>query len=160
MRTGGEGTVGGLPPRLAAAVSFVVDRVRADVGPVAGLPPATVVAVRLDPSWADPAAGETAAGETAEDLVATVFAGRHEFPLGLEDGVEYACWNLANQVQDDLVGELSRPWPELVDPSGATLGVLEPTLVGGLAGWALRGRPFCAIGQLTATVGAAGLAVT
>jgi hypothetical protein len=146
----------GIPPRLAAAVSFVLDRVRADVGPVAGLPPATVVAVRLDPSWADPAA----AGEGAEDLVVTVFAGRHEFPLGLEDGVEYACWNLANQVQDDVVGELSRPWPELVDPSGATLGVLEPTLVGGLAGWALRGRAFCAVGQLTEAVGAAGLAVS
>lgn len=28
-------------PRLAAAVSFVVERVRADVGPVAGLPSAT-----------------------------------------------------------------------------------------------------------------------
>jgi hypothetical protein len=156
MRTGGEGTVDEMPPRLAAAVSFVVERVRADVGPAAGLPPASVVAVRLDPSWADPAA----AGEGAEDLVATVFAGRHEFPLGLEDGVEYACWNLKNQVQDDVVGELGRPWPELVDLSGSTLGVLEPTLVGGLAGWALRGRAFCAVGQLTAAVAAAGLAVT
>jgi hypothetical protein len=148
--------VDGIPAGLAAAASFVVERVRADVGPVAGLPPATVVAVRLDPAWADPAA----AGEGAEDLVATVLAGRHEFPLGLEDGVEYACWNLANQVQDDVVGELGRPWPELVDPSGATLGVLEPTLVGGLAGWALRGQAFCAVGQLTAAVAAAGLTVT
>jgi hypothetical protein len=151
MRTGEEGAV---PARFGAAVGFVVERVRADVGPDARLP-SPAVAVRMDPSWADPAA--TGAG--AEDLIASVFDGRHEFPLGLEDGVEYACWNLADQVQDDVVGELGRPWPELVDRDGASLGVLEPALVGGLAGWALRGRAFCAVGQLRQAVSAAGLAV-
>lgn len=142
-----------MPRRFAAAVEFVVERVRADIGPRSG--PGSVVAVRLDPSWAGPAAS----GDGPEDLIASVFDGRHEFPLGLEDGVEYACWNLANQVQDDVVGELGRPWPELVDPSGTSIGVLEPALADGLAGWSLRGRAFCAVGQLTAAVGAAGLAV-
>jgi hypothetical protein len=47
----------------------------------------------------------------------------------------------------------------LVDPAGASLGVLEPALVEGLAGWALRGQAFCAVGQLSAAVGAAGLVV-
>ena len=151
--------MGGIPARLTAAVSFVVDRVRADVGPLAGLPPESVVAVRLDPAWAEDPAGDTA-GDAAGDLIVSVFGGRHEFPLGLEDGVEYACWNLADQVQDDVVGELGRPWPELVGPAGEPLGVLEPMLLGGLAGWALRGRAFCAVGQLPAAVTAAGLTVT
>jgi hypothetical protein len=149
MTTGEESR---MPAQLAAAVAFVIERVRADVGPVGG---ASVVAVRMDPAWAGP----EAAGDGAEDLIASVFGGRHEFPLGLEDGVEYACWNLANQVQDDVVGELGRPWPELVDPLGETRGVLEPTLTDGLAVWAVRGRPFCAVGQLTAAVGAAGLSL-
>lgn len=139
--------------RVAAAVAFVVDRVRQDVGTVTDLESAAVVSARHDPAWA----GDGAEG--AEAVVGVVFDGRHEFPLGLEDGVEHACRNLADQTQDDLVGELGRPWPQLLGPDGAARGVLQPALHGGIAVWELRGRPFCAIGHLVGAVTAAGVAV-
>lgn len=65
------------------------------------------------------------------DVIAVVLGDRHEFPPGLGDGVEYASQVLAGQVQDDVVAEGGRPWPELRSSDGSFLGVPEPGARGG-----------------------------
>ena len=73
------------------------------------------------------------------------------------DGVEAACTVVMDELQDGVMDRLGRPWPELVDADGGFVGVLEPRLVTGIACWVLRGVPFCAVGQLSAAIPAAGL---
>ena len=83
------------------------------------------------------------------------------FQSGVEvddgDGVEAACTVVMDELQDGVMDRLGRPWPELVDADGGFVGVLEPRLVTGIACWVLRGVPFCAVGQLSAAIPAAGL---
>jgi hypothetical protein len=94
------------------------------------------------------------------EVLATAFGGEDDFPIELHEGVESACAVTAGQLQDGVVDRLHRPWPELVDGEGRFVGVLEAgeaDQTGGIACWALRGVPFCAVGQLSAAIPAAGL---
>jgi hypothetical protein len=143
--------------RIRGAARFVVDRVRADVGPRAGLSAEEAVSARIDTVWAGNVASRP---PEPVDVIAVVLDGRHEFPLGLEDGVEYACQLLAGQAQDDVIAEAGRPWPELSSANGSYLGVLVPGLVAGIAVWRLGDRPFCPVGLLNGAVVAAGVRIT
>jgi hypothetical protein len=66
---------------------------------------------------------------------------------------------VADQLQDNVIDQLARPWPELRDAAGRAVGVLEPRYGNGLAQWALRGDALCAVGHLTSAVGAAGFRI-
>jgi len=84
--------------------------------------------------------------------------GGHTF--GVDPGkVENATAHVMWQVQDDVIAELGRPWPELVEPSGTSVGVLTPAADSGVACWHLNARPWCAIGQLRGAAAAAGLSI-
>jgi hypothetical protein len=146
--------------RLAAATGFVAGRMAADFADVAGLPSDELLALRDDPGWStdgQPPPADSQSGP--EDVIAVLLGGRHEFPAGLEDGVEYASYLIADRLQDGIIDDLGRPWPELRDAAGRSVGTLEPRYEHGLAHWALRGDPFCAVGQLTRAVPAAGLSI-
>lgn len=142
--------------RILAAAGFVVDRVRADVGPRAGMTAEETVGARVDPLWTGDTSGHRAG---PEDVIAAIMEG-HEFPLGLEEGIEHACQVLAGQAQDDVIGESGRPWPELRSPEGSYLGVLVPGLAEGVAVWRLGERAFCPVGLLNGAVVAAGVQIT
>jgi hypothetical protein len=134
--------------RIASVIHFVAERITADFAET-GLK----VEFRIDPQWSG-----LDATNGPESVVAV--GGGHEFPLHLEGGTEAACWYAAYQMQDDVMGEHGRPWPELVDPSGAFVGVLslaaEPPQI---ATWELAGQPFCAVGHLQRACAAAGLRI-
>jgi hypothetical protein len=125
---------------LDAAMRTVLDRVRADVG-AAG----PEVELRLDPGFAVP--GGIDDRSLAHQVVGVI--AEHVFSAGFADGLEAGCAQVMNVVQDEVVDSRGRPWPELADGDGSTVGVLD---VGcepfGIAHWALRGQPFCAIGDL------------
>jgi hypothetical protein len=91
------------------------------------------------------------------EVVATAFGGEHDFPIELQEGPEAACALVMDQLQDGVVDRLHRPWPELLDLDGAFVGVLDIGTPAGIACWVLRGVPFCAVGQLSAAIPAAGL---
>lgn len=55
-----------------------------------------------------------------------------------------------------MVDRLHRPRPELLDADGGLVGVLDVGGAGGIACWVLRGVPYCAVGQLSAAIPAAG----
>ena len=144
------------PERLVAAIEFLTRRVEADFEEITATLPGRPLVMRPDLAWAD---DSRVPGTTPgpEDVIAVLFDGQHEFPAGLEDGVEYACFVVADRMQDDVIDMLGRPWPELFAPSGESMGVLDPRYAGGLALWTLRGEALCAIGQLVGAVAAAGL---
>lgn len=91
-----------------------------------------------------------------EEVLATAFDGEHDFPIELHIGVEGSCALTIDQVQDGVMDRIGRPWPELLDPDGAFVGVLDVGTPGGIACWVLRGVPYCAVGQLAGAVSAAG----
>ena len=95
-------------------------------------------------------------GHEQGEPVVWSFGYQSEVPYDLADGVEATCALVMDQVQDGVIDRLGRPWPELVDAGGTFVGVLEPAVASGLACWALRGVPFCAVGQLSAAVPANG----
>jgi hypothetical protein len=132
-------------PQVEAAMQFIRRRVLDDLVSAIDLPADEVLALRLG----------------GGEVLATVFHGEHDFPVELHEGVEEACALVAGQVQDDVIGRLGRAWPEVHSPGGDAVGVLEPACEPiGLAHWALRGRPLCAVGQLTSAVAAAGLVIS
>jgi len=63
-------------------------------------------------------------------------------------------------LQDDVIAEHRRPWPELVD-GGRFVGVLVPSTddSADLAHWRLGDRPFCTVGHLHRACEAAGLTI-
>ncbi|MEV0797115.1 hypothetical protein AB0I34_05480 [Kribbella sp. NPDC050281] len=126
-----------------AAFAFVADRLNADFAGT-GL---QKVEIRADPAWT---------GTPNDNIIVT--AGGHEFPLDVgSGGVEQACAFAAFQLQDDAMGELNRPWPELVSSTGESIGILTaPAEAHGIAVWELVGNPFCAVGHLHRAVESAG----
>lgn len=131
-----------------AALAWAAERLAADFEGT-GLPK---IEFRADPAWT----GEPT--ESPADVI--VVCGGHEFPAGLEGGVEQVCWNATWQLSDDVMGELNRPWPELTDAGGAFVGVLDvPAEPPDVAVWMLKGRAFCAVGQLHKGCEAAGLRI-
>ena len=134
--------------RIASATQFVAERISADFAETD-----LTIEFRIDPHWSDV---DVTSGP--ESVVAV--CGGHEFPLQLQGGTEHACWYAAYQMQDDVMGEHGRPWPELVDPSGSYVGVLSPSSEPPqIATWELAGRPFCAVGHLQRACVAAGLRI-
>jgi hypothetical protein len=134
--------------RIASATQFVAERISADFAET-GL----MIEFRIDPQWSGP---DVTSGP--ESVVAV--RGGNEFPLHLEGGAEQACWYAAYQMQDDVMGEHGRPWPELVDHAGGYVGVLSlPSEPPQIATWELAGRPFCAVGHLQRACMAAGLRI-
>jgi hypothetical protein len=91
------------------------------------------------------------------EVIATAFGGEHWFPIHLADGPEAAVGLTMDELQDGVVDRLHRPWPELLDADGGFVGVLDVGQASGIACWVLRGVPFCAVGQLSAAIPAAGL---
>lgn len=77
------------------------------------------------------------------------------FPVDLDDGPEAALVTIADKLQDDVMDELHRPWPQVGD---GELVVLEPVLdETGLAVWASRDRRVrIPIGYLSSSLGAVG----
>ncbi|WP_062464404.1 hypothetical protein [Demequina soli] len=55
---------------------------------------------------------------------------------------------LVSEVQDWVVDELGRGWPELVSPDGAFAGLLEPGIVAGETVWRSPGATPVAVGDL------------
>jgi hypothetical protein len=156
------GAVGWTAERVAAAVDFIAARVMADFAAVAVVSGSELLRLRLDPAWScggAPPADGVGRLSGPDDVIAVLLGGRHEFPAGLEDGVEYAAFLVADHLQDGVIDDMGRPWPELRDAEGRSVGVLEPRYEHGLAHWALRGDPFCAVGQLGQAVPASGLAI-
>ncbi|MEV0795497.1 hypothetical protein [Kribbella sp. NPDC050459] len=129
-----------------AAKEFVAERLNADFAGT-GL---QQVEIREVAAWT---------GTPGDDLI--LIAGGHEFPLELgQGGAEQACAYAAYQLQSDAMGELNRPWPEVITSTGESAGVLiAPSETAGVAIWELSGRPFCAIGHLHRAVEAAGLRI-
>ena len=128
-----------------AAQAFVAERLNADF---AGTGVQEVEFV-TDPSWT---------GTPGDDVI--LVAGGHEFPVDPSGGAEYACGDAAYRLQDDAMDELNRPWPELINSSGDSVGVLAiPAEVRGVAVWELSGEPFCAVGHLHRAVAAVGLRI-
>jgi hypothetical protein len=58
----------------------------------------------------------------------------HEFLAGFEHGLEAACANVMSGLQDGVVDSSGRPWPEILDAAGTSLGVLDVASLG----WASR----------------------
>lgn len=127
------------------------------------MPGTELLSLETDAGWADdpdsPPDRRATEPPGPDDVIAILLGGRHEFPAGLENGVEYACYLIADRLQDGVVDDLGRPWPELRDGARRSLGVLEPRYLHGLAHWALREEPFCAVGQLLPAAAAAGLVI-
>jgi hypothetical protein len=143
--------------RIEKAIEFIRARLAVDLGGT-GLPRITF---RFDATWATEAAEamSVAAGSDPQPDDVIVVCGGHEFTLGLESGVEIACADAADALQDDVIDLLGRPWPELCTADGTYVGVLSPTSTGGIAIWRLTNEPFCAVGQLHDAVGASGLTI-
>lgn len=134
--------VGWSQDRIDAATSFVRGRVLADI-----------TTSGLEKQWV----GELLVFRMEDgEVVGTAFGGEHDFPVHLDEGAETACFLTADQMQDGVIDRLNRPWPELLDPDGEFVGVLQLAEVGGVACWVLRGVPYCAVGQLAGAVPAAG----
>jgi hypothetical protein len=147
---------------ISAACAFVLERLEADFKDT-GL----TIEFHFDPTWSGPdddmPIGIHPYRRRPEDAI--VFSRGsdeflHEFPLGLDSGVESACWYAAYQLQTDVMDEHNQPWPELLDSEGRFVGVLDtPGSDLGVAQWQLRGEPFCAVGHLHKSCEAAGLTI-
>jgi hypothetical protein len=138
-----EFLLSGWPPeRIEAATSFVHDRVCLDIA-TSGLQQVWIGDLLVF-------------GMEDGEVIGTAFGGEHWFPVHLDEGAETACALTADQMQDGVIDRLGRPWPELLDPHGAFVGVLDVAKHDGIACWVLRGVPFCAVGQLAGAVPAAG----
>ncbi|HET6989246.1 MAG TPA: hypothetical protein VFI00_21645 [Kribbella sp.] len=132
------------------ALAFVRERLNADFDGT-GLPE---IEFRIDPAWS----GTPPESRDREDVV--LVCGGHEFPVGLQGGVEQACGYAAYQLQDDVIAEGGRAWPEVVDARGEFVGVLAPPIEpAAVAVWELAGRPFCAVGHLHQAIEAAALRI-
>ena len=83
-------------------------------------------------------------------------AGGHSFPVSLRSGVEEAVVTIVSALQDDVMDQLNRPWPELAGPA---VVVLQPRIDDrGVAVWASNdGSVRCPVGELQSTFGVPGL---
>lgn len=86
--------------------------------------------------------------------------GLRRFSAGLEHGLEIACAKVMSALQDEAVDGTGRPWPEVVDPHGRSLGVLDVAAdPPGIAVWRLRGVDLCAVGLLGPSCAARGWSI-
>ncbi len=110
-----------------------------------------------------PATGESAGSPARDflDLAAAeidgddVFVQRrgHWFRVAAPEPAQALC-DIMFQLQDDVMDELGRPWPEVTDDDGAHLAVLTPSLgEGGFAEWSDGKGTRCPIGELSSTFG-------
>jgi hypothetical protein len=139
---------------LEAAMQAVVGRVDADLRGAASGSAVSGVSLRVDGEFAYPGGG-AGGGPPQQHVVATI-AG-HRFSARFEHGLEVACATVMSAFQDEMVDSSGKPWPELADDDGGVVGVLDVAVESvGIAHWALRGEPICAVGQLTESCRARG----
>lgn len=143
-------TIHGAPlADLDAAMRAVSDRVLADAAGHA-LP----LHLHVDRDFSSP---EGPPDERPDVFHVVAAIDGHLFSAGFHNGLEAGCALVMSVVQDEIISALGRPWPELGDRSGSTLGVLdvgfEPV---GIAHWQVRGEPLCAVGHLVPTCQARG----
>lgn len=144
--------------RIDAAVAFILARLDADFATTV-LP---AIELRINPTWSRGGSEDDNAatrGPRPDDVI--VVCGGHEFSLPLTAGVETACAEAADALQDDVIGATGRPWPEVHTPDGAYVGVLFPRAAAPqqVALWHLDGEPLCAVGHLYSACAAAGLII-
>jgi hypothetical protein len=140
---------------LEAAMRAVVGRVDADLRGAASGSAVSGASLRVDREFASPSGGGAGDGPPQQHVVATI-AG-HRFAAGFEHGLEVACATVMSALQDEMVDSSGEPWPELADDSGGVVGVLDVAVEPvGIAHWALRGDPICAVGQLAESCRARG----
>lgn len=133
------------PLVLAAAMEAVTTRVRADLGP--DLLPG--FGLRLDPAFS----GTTVSGP---EVVVGV-AGARRFAAGFEHGLEIACATVMSALQDEAIDEIGRPWPELADECGRSVGVLDVVVEPpGVASWNIGDEVVSVVGLLAASCRARG----
>ncbi|GAB3742102.1 hypothetical protein [Microlunatus parietis] len=132
-----------------AGLREFVERLQRDI---AGADPAAVIGIYdlgseswiIEPSPDRP--------EPPEDFGPDGLVGRiygSDFLLSGDDPAEFLA-HLADRVQDDVIDELGRSWPD-VEHDGRTVH-LEPVVQHGVAAWGYRGQPVRAIGELNATL--------
>lgn len=108
-------------------MSFILDRLNADFA-LADMGSITYV-LNPDSGWAAP-----------------VWAFKGSETACAYDDVEGAIATLANVFQDDVIDSLPGIWPSV--DGVALLASAES----GVACWCLRGKPWCAVGQLAAAL--------
>ena len=112
---------------MHARVSFILDRLNADFA-AADMGSVTYV-LNPGPDWAAP-----------------VWAFKGSETACAYDDVESAIATLANTFQDDVISSRLEVWPSL---DGVALLASAKS---GVACWCLAGKPWCAVGQLTAAL--------
>lgn len=123
---------------LIHAMAFIEERLRADL-------PLPEISVGTDDTFSEVRADERSVPILTQHVI--IKAGGHRFSAGLSYGVEAACAHAADQLQDDVMDDLNRPWPWVT--IGSRTGVLEAALEPfGIAHWRLGEQPVCAIGHL------------
>jgi hypothetical protein len=115
--------------RITAACALILERLTTDFEGT-GLP---TIEFRIDPTWSrsdDIPSGISPYHPRPEDVIVSCrgheYEFEHEFPLGLDSGVEWACSNAAHRLQDDVMDEHNQPWPELLDSVGRCIDVIAP----------------------------------
>jgi hypothetical protein len=140
--------------RVDAAIAFIRGRLHADFAGTG-----VQVEFKVDPSWGQEGTTTRDGSSDVDPKHVIVVCGGHEFPLGLESGIEVACADATNALQDDVMDLIGRPWPELLDADSNYVDVASPASAGQVAYWQVKGEPFCAVGQLHEAVRAAGLSI-
>jgi hypothetical protein len=123
---------------LRHAMTFIEVRLRADL-------PLPEISVDTDDTFSEVRSDGRSVPILTKYVI--VKAGGHRFSAGLSYGVEAACAHAADQLQNDVMDDLNRPWPQVT--IGSHTGVLEAALEPfGIAHWRLGEQPVCAIGHL------------
>jgi hypothetical protein len=140
----------GAPPAdLESAMQAASDRVLADA---AGhrLP----LHLRIDRGFSS---GGGPPDERPDEFHVVATIDTHVFSAGFHQGLEAGCARVMSVLQDEIIAVLGRPWPEIIDERGSSLGVLDVGLEPvGIAHWHVRGEPLCAVGHLVPTCQARG----
>ncbi|MGQ0773265.1 MAG: hypothetical protein ACT4NY_02425 [Pseudonocardiales bacterium] len=143
--------------RINAAMAFILARLDADFATTV-LP---MIELRIIPAWSSGGSEDDNAKQDPRPDDVIVVCGGHEFSLPLTAGVETACAEAADALQDDVIGSTGRPWPEINTREGAYVGVLFPRVEAPqqVALWYLNGQSLCAVGHLYPACAAAGLTI-
>lgn len=129
-------------PAPSVVFESILERIVADLPQGQGPPE-----LFLDPTFADPDHRDS----TPDVSDAVVDIGGSRTRIGLENGSEQGCLVVMSAVQDAVIDRTGRPWPEVLDKEGTTIGVLDVDLLpDGSAGWTLRGDRVGPVGRLVA----------
>jgi hypothetical protein len=139
---------GFLKPQLEA----IAIRVFADIAPVSAMHRELILFDGRSGEGSREGSGRLLALAGGDDDSLFVQFGEHWFR---SDEVEFAhaLAEIASKIQDDVIDELGRGWPEL-SLDGAFGGVLSPGVDdSGEASWFGAGAPVCQVGELSSVLG-------